>query len=110
MPLKYCVMSKIQIGTSEHKFCDVSESWIHHHVHERYKEGQPVCAQVILKTHSVDVALSTPHCSHGRGGGRRPNEKEEEILKIWEKEHLNEPSWTPGNLFAFVNQVHHLIC
>jgi len=56
------------------------------------------------------MALSTPHCSHGRGGGRRPNEKEEEILKIWEKEHLNEPSWTPGNLFAFVKRVHHLIC
>jgi hypothetical protein len=56
------------------------------------------------------MVLSTPHCSHGHGGGRRPNEKEEEILKLWEKEHLNEPSWTAGNLFAFVKKVHHQVC
>jgi hypothetical protein len=103
-------MSKIQIGTAEHRFCDASESWIHQQVQERQKDGQPVCARVILKNHSVDLLLSTPQCSRGHGGGRKPNEREEEIFRFWENEHLNEPNWTAGNLFAFVRRVHHLVC
>lgn len=103
-------MSKIRIGTSEHKFCDVSESWIHHEVRERQKDGQSVCAQVTLKGHSVDMILSTPQCSHGHGGGRLPNEKEGQIFKLWENKHLNEPNWTVDNLITFVKSVHRLVC
>lgn len=103
-------MSKIQIGANEHKFCDVSESWIHHQVHERQKDGQPVCARVTLKSHSVDMLLSTPQCTRGHGVARKLHEKEEEILKIWENEHLNDIHWTAGNLFAFVKKTRHLVC
>lgn len=103
-------MSKIQIGTSEHKFCDVSESWIHNQVHERQKDGQPVCAKVTLKGDGVDMLLSTPQCSHGHSGSRRPKEKEEEIFKLWEKEHLNELNWTADNLIAFIKRVHRFVC
>jgi hypothetical protein len=56
------------------------------------------------------MVLSTPHCSHRHGGGRRPNEKEQEILKIWESEHLNDTAWTADNLIAFVKRVRHLVC
>jgi hypothetical protein len=103
-------MSKIQIEASEHKLCDVSESWINHHVHARQEDRQSVCVKVTLKSDGVDMVLSTPQCSHGRGGGRRPNEKEEAIFKLWDKEHLNEPNWTADNLIVFVKKVHQLIC
>ncbi|HEY3762022.1 MAG TPA: hypothetical protein VGN23_09765 [Verrucomicrobiae bacterium] len=103
-------MSKIKIGTNEHGFCDVSESWIHQHVHDRQKDGQPVCAIVTLKDELVDVILSTPNCSHGHGGGRCPNEKEQEIFNLWEREHLSQPNWTSDNLIAFVKKAHRLVC
>jgi hypothetical protein len=103
-------MSKIFIGNSEHHFCDVSESWIEHQVHERRRDGQPVCARVVLKAHSVDMVLATPNCAPGSGGGRQPNGKELDILRIWEKERLNDPLWTVGNLIAFVKRARSLIC
>jgi hypothetical protein len=103
-------MSKIQIGASEHKFCDVSESWIHEHVNERRKDGHPVCAIVTINTDSVNVLLSTPSCSHSQGGYRRPNEKEAEIVKLWQNEHLNEANWTAGCLVDFVKKTHRLVC
>jgi hypothetical protein len=103
-------MSKVRIGTSEHKFCDVSESWINHEVRQRQEDGQSVCAQVTLKGQSIDMILSTPQCSIGHGGGRHPNEKEEEILKLWEKERLRDPNWTADNLISFVKKTHRLVC
>jgi hypothetical protein len=103
-------MSKIEIGTSQHKFCDVSESWIHQQVHERQKDGQPVCARVTLKSHSVNLLLATPQCAPSHGVARKLHEKEEEIVKIWQKENLNETNWTAGNLYAFVKRAHHLVC
>ena len=103
-------MNTIQIGTSQHNFCDVSESWIHQQVGQRQDDGQNVCARVTLENGSVNLLLSTPQCSRGGGGGRHPNQKEEEIIGLWEKLHLNEAHWASGNLVAFVKQAQRLLC
>jgi len=103
-------MKRIIIGTNEHKLCDVTEGWIERHVRERQAEGQAVCAQVILKTESVNVALSTPQCSHGGGGGRHPNPREQEVLQIWNHHRLNEMNWTAGDFVSFVKQVRRFVC
>lgn len=103
-------MNTIQIGTSQHNFCDVSESWIHQQVGQRQDDGQNVCARVTLNNGSVNLLLSTPQCSCAAGGGRRPNQKEAEIIELWNKLHLNEPHWTAGNLVAFVKQAQRLVC
>lgn len=103
-------MSEIQIGASRHKFCDVSESWIHEQVQQREKDGQPICARVMLKNHALDMLLSTPHCPHGHGGCRKPNQREEAIFKIWESEHLNQPNWTASGLYNFVKRARHFVC
>jgi len=103
-------MSKIQIGASEHKFCDVSESWIYQQVESRRKDSHPVCVIVTLNNGSINVLLSTPHCSKRHGACRRPNEKEAEIIRLWESEHLNDPKWTAGNLINFVKKAHRLVC
>ena len=57
----------------------------------------PVSASTASPASTAPSAPPVPPSVHG--GGRKPNEKEEEILKIWEKEHLNELNWTAGNLF-----------
>jgi len=103
-------MNKIIIGSSEHKLCDVTENWIVHHVHERHEHGQAVCAQIILKTSSIDMVLSTPQCARGFVGGRHPNHKEEEILHLWHRANLNDPHWKVEHLISFVKQVKHHVC
>jgi hypothetical protein len=103
-------MNKIIIGTNEHQLCDVSEGWIERHVHERQHDGRSVCAQIILKTDSVDMALSTPQCARGHGGGRKPNPKEDEILKFWNHAGLSQSQWTLAGLIGFVKQVRRYIC
>ena len=103
-------MSKVQIGTSEHNFCDVGESWVQQHVEGRRKDGHPVCAIVTLNNDSVNVVLSTPQCAHSQTAYRRPNEKEAELVKLWKNEHLNEPDWTAGNLAHFVKKAQRLFC
>ncbi|HUA67231.1 MAG TPA: hypothetical protein VMA13_01675 [Candidatus Saccharimonadales bacterium] len=103
-------MSTIQIGESQHNFCDVTESWLHQQVGRRKDDGQNVCARVMINNGSVNVALSTPECSRSFGVGRKPNEREGEIIRLWDKLHLNSTHWTAGNLVAFVKEARRLVC
>lgn len=103
-------MSTIQIGSNVHSFCDVTESWIQHHVGERKDAGQNVCVTVNINRGSVNVSLTTPGCPGRTSRGRPPNPDETEIIHLWQQLHLNELHWTVGNLTAFVKQARRLVC
>src|ERR1700722_4417719 len=101
-------MYTVKIGSNEKPLNEVTESWVVHQVHERRENNQSVCAQVILKDSSVDMILSTPACGGG-GGGREPNHKEHEILRLWNVRHLNVQDWAVGELIAFLKQLSKLL-
>src|SRR5262245_19177159 len=99
-------MSRIKIGSSERDLSDANESWIVQQIRTREENGGRPCVQVFLKCGSVDVMLSTPQCAvGGGGGGRAPNQKEQEIFQLWNSRHMNSPEWAIGNLIAFLKQV-----
>lgn len=101
-------MYLVKIGNSQKSLSDATESWIVHHVQQRKEDGRAVCVQVILKDSSIDMILSTPACGGG-GSGRRPNAKEQKIIGLWSDDHLNERSWTVGDLVAFLRQLRSLL-
>lgn len=98
-------MNKIRIGSSEKHLSEATESWITHQVRERQQDGQSVCVQVVLRDDCVDMVLSTPQCGGGVGGGRQPNQKEQEIFDLWHSRHLSQTDWAVGNLIAFLKQL-----
>jgi hypothetical protein len=97
-------MNKIRIGGSEKLLNEVTESWITHQVQERKSDRQAVCVQVILNGNGVDMSLSTPQCSGIGGGGRKPNQEEQNLFNRWNDRHLNQDDWAVGNLIAFLKQ------
>lgn len=99
-------MSKVRIGDSERIISEATSQWINEQINRRRSDGLPVCVQVIFDQKPLEFALSTPTCALVGGGGGRPlNQKELEVLSLWEKLHLNTPEFTGGNLVAFLRQV-----
>jgi hypothetical protein len=83
------------------------DGWIAQQVERRRREGEPACVFVTIKCSSpfVDLYLATGDCpQRGGGGGRSPNEYEEELYNLWVRFGLNNPGFTGGNLVAFFNQ------
>jgi hypothetical protein len=88
---------------------DVEEGWLNQQINRARAAGEFVCALVRLNTRSVNMVLSTPGCSAGGGGGRRPNDHEQRIFDLWANRGLNESDFSPGNLIAFLHQLARLL-
>jgi hypothetical protein len=98
-------MSYVKIGSEQQSLDSASEQWISEQLRRRRADGSSTCVQVLLKTSSIDVVLSTPDCQRGTGGGRPPTQQEKEIFELWDKRGLNRPNYTVGDLIAFLKQV-----
>jgi hypothetical protein len=103
-------VSIIKIGEGEKPLSEASESWIVHQVRARESDGGLPCVQIFVKCSSVDLILSTPQCAGVGGGGRLPNQKEQEIFELWNSRHLNRPDWAVGNLIALIKQLQKHLC
>lgn len=96
-------MIRVVIGDVESELSKVTESWINQHINRRKADRQNVCVKVIIKENNLDMVLSTPACAFGQTG-RRPNEEESAIFKIWELCGLNNENFTGGNLIDFLKK------
>jgi hypothetical protein len=51
------------------------------------------------------LRMTTPACSSTGGGGRPPNSREQEIIKLWNEQKLNSADFTGGDVIAFLQQL-----
>ena len=103
-------MITIQIGGSgERRLEEADESWINQQINRRRDEGQPVCVRVTITTTSLNLTLTTPGCAGTGGGGRAPNQREQQVFELWQKRGLNTADFSGGNLVAFLKQLERLI-
>jgi len=84
---------------------EADESWINQNVNGRRSDGIMVCVQVRIQEGGADLALATPGCSSGFGGGRPPNALEQRIIDLWNERGLNAAGFTGGNVVAFLHQL-----
>ena len=98
-------MIEIRIGSSTRNLTSLDENWINEQINRRRAEKQTVCVEVVFRTDDLDMGLSTPACQRAGTGSRPPNDYEQAILDLWEKNHLNTSEFTGGNLTAFIKQL-----
>lgn len=100
-------MIRVRIGESERELRDATPQWIQEQLNRRRADGISICVQVLIDSHQVNLALSTPNCLRnvGGSGGRPLNSHESNTVSMWEKLHLNTQEFTGGNLIAFLKQI-----
>ncbi|MFP3984340.1 MAG: hypothetical protein ACLFV2_11715 [Desulfurivibrionaceae bacterium] len=96
---------RIQIGTSERDISDIESNWVNEQINRRKKDGVPICVRISIKQEDINISLATNDCPKGGGGGRPPNKREKEIFDLWDKLHLNQESFSIGNLIAFLKKI-----
>jgi hypothetical protein len=98
-------MITIRIGNDSRRLEEADESWIAQEVNNRQREGVPVCAEVTIKTSTLNVKLATPACGPGGTGARAPRPDEAVIIELWGKHKLASDEFSGGNLVAFIKQL-----
>lgn len=102
-------MNTIKIGNEQRSLADADAQWITQQINGRRKDGMLVCVVVEITAGDIDVRFATPTCGGGGGGGRPLTMREQEALDIWQRHHLNNENFSPGDVVAFVKQVLRLI-
>jgi len=97
-------MVTVTIADETRDLANASEHWITQSINERRQRGGPVCVRVSIELSGLRMALTTPGCPAGNGGGRAPNNNEREVFALWEERGLNRPDFSAGNLIAFLKQ------
>ena len=96
---------QVKIGPVEKDVADADPNWINEQINRRRSDGIAVCVQVTIDIDSVHLRLSTPNCPRAGGSVLSLTTQENEIVSIWNKHHLNEETFTGGNLIAFLRQI-----
>lgn len=86
-----------------------TESEITQAITRRRRDGLNPCVRVNIKAACAEIALATRSCGHTFAGGRPPNRCEQDIIDLWEKLHLGEQMFAPGNVVAFGKQTRRLL-
>jgi len=95
----------VRIGGETRELDAASENWINDQLKRRRSGGQDVCVQVGVHAGDIQLSLTTPGCGGGLGGGRQANSRELDIIELWNRLHLNQATFTGGNLIAFLKQL-----
>ena len=98
-------MIRIKIGEYEKSIDKVDKRWINQTINGYRKDGISVCVRVIIEQGSLNMTLSTPTCSCGSGGDRKPNTQEKAVFDLWDKRGLNTPEFNGGDLISFLAQL-----
>lgn len=96
---------RIQIGKSERAIEEIEPNWITEQINRRRHEDVPVCVRITINTGSINLSLATSDCPKSSASSRKPNTQENEIFDLWERLHLNNSGFSPGNLVAFIKQL-----
>jgi len=94
----------VSFGTIQRSNDEITAGWIAAQAHARKKDGIPVCALIAIRGSDIDLRLPAGDCGPGGGGGRMPNSREQELIQLWRKFHLDGKQFSPGLLQAFVKQ------
>ena len=98
-------MISLKIGNEERQNGNIEKRWIAHQIQKR--KHQPVCIRLVIREGDVNIPLASGGCSNGSNGGgngRKPNKKELQLLKLWDKKGLNGSDIMPGMLISFLAQ------
>jgi hypothetical protein len=87
---------------------DITGGWIVEQQRAREKDGVPVCAIVRVQGPGFDVTLPVGQCGSGGGARRVLTPREQELIDLWRRLHLDGTEFSPGNLQAFVKQASRL--
>lgn len=98
-------MITIKIAEQERRLDSIDPQWINQQINRCKEDGQPVCVRVSIRAPGIDIALATPTCGAGGGGGRPLSTAERHIVDLWTKLGLGEHGFTGGNVVAFLNQL-----
>jgi|SRR5436309_2762667 hypothetical protein len=99
-------MVTISIGSSNAvPLQEASDGWIAQQVNRRREQEESVCVRIVFKEPDIDVTFATPECGGGGSLGRTLTAKEQRILELWRKHHLDAPGFTGGNVVAFAQQL-----
>lgn len=101
-------MIRVYIDGTDRAIDQVTPSWLREEIESRREAGQTVCVRVTIKCGSLNIALATPGCATGGGGGRDPNAQEKEILELWAKRGMDRNDFNVGQLTAFLSQIKHV--
>jgi hypothetical protein len=85
-----------------------NEGWVNQMIAEARRKGEMPCVQVSVNSRDAQVALATPGCGSGGGGGRPPNETEKRIIDAWNRRGLGAGQFSPGELRAFLHELSRL--
>lgn len=99
----------VTIGSDSRAGEEADPQWVTQEINRRRQDGQAVCVRVQIHEDGVAVALSTPNCAGGGGGGRAPNAKEQRILDLWAQHRLTTNEFGTGELVAFLRQLRRLL-
>jgi hypothetical protein len=96
---------RIKINENEREVRDADANWINEQINRRRREGVVVCVRVSIESNNVNLLLSTPACTTGRGIARPLSLEEQRILALWEQHHLNSDGFAGGNVVSFLKQI-----
>jgi hypothetical protein len=102
-------MVTVTIGGMSVPATNAGEGWVNQMISETRKRHESVCVQVSVNEPGVQLMLATPACGSSGGGVRLPNERERRIIDAWARRRLNEASFSPGDVGAFINDLARLI-
>jgi hypothetical protein len=95
----------VTIGSETRANNAITAGWIQGAMRAQEQAGQPICATVHVEGGGINVTLLVGSCTRGGGGGGRPpNAEESEVFALQHKLHLDQPTFSPGELEAFVKQ------
>lgn len=107
--LEQITMVNFKVGGEEKNWIDVDERWLCSQIAGRRRDHLPDCVQVRIEDDEVDLFLTTPGCSSGVGGSRPLRGREERIIELWRKLHLNQAGFSCGNVHAFLVQLQRIL-
>lgn len=87
----------------------VTGGWITEQIKRRERDGSKPCVRISITETVAHVSLATPTCQASPGGRRRrANQREQEVLDLWDHHSLNDAAFSPGNLQAFLRRLSQL--
>src|SRR5690349_21811352 len=96
----------VTIGSEIHSNDAITAGWIQGAMRELQRRDEPVCATVRVEGGDLNLTVFVGSCRPASGGGGRPpNAAEGEVFALQRKLHLDGPTFSPGELEAFVKHV-----
>lgn len=100
-------MLSIRINGEERQYSEGIEPWINDQINRRRHGGAMVCVEVNVKLATLNMVLRTPGCTANATSGalRDPTTAEQRIFDLWDSLGLNDPTYTGGQVVAFLKQL-----